>query len=118
MRASYREKKLRLRLYTAASALSWAVIGAVVVLAPLVMWMEHGASDAFGALLVAALGCLLPGALGTWLTDQALTLYGQVSEMEEQRAKDAQREADRILREYGRQRAGKWIHATYRRDTP
>lgn len=106
MRASYREKKLRLRLFTAASVITWAVIGAVVVIAPIAVGIEYGAPDAFGALLMAALACLLPGALGTVLTDKALTLYGQVSEMEEQRAKDAQHEADRILREYERRRAG------------
>lgn len=105
MRARYHEKKLRLRLYTAASAITWAVIGAVIVLAPVIMWMEHGASEAFDALLLAALVCLIPGALGTMLTDKAITFYGQVSEMEEQRAEDAQREADRILREYERRRA-------------
>lgn len=77
------------------------------MLAPISVGMEYGAPDAFGALLLAALACLLPGALGTVLTDKALTLYGQVSEMEEQRAQDAQHEADRILREYERRGAGK-----------
>lgn len=105
MRASYRERKLRLHLYTAASVITWAVIGAVVVLAPIDVGMKNGASEAFGALLLAALVCLIPGALGTVITDKALTLYGQVSEMEEQRAKDAQYEADRIIREYERRRA-------------